>query len=243
MIDGVEAILREKLPRKHWQKHFKQLSVQISVVALGAKRGFLWDVGPVQTLTNEITMEAIKEINKRLKGSLHLVTMNDEIFILNQKLVPINVTEHIFIDVSRGLKSPRLIESSEALNTVPSDLVQKLNRQFESNNIYSDPGLSIEIKVRTEDCVPCISGLLIGYPVIYFYDETSKGENCLQDVCLNVQQIELKDLALISFSVPSELLEENYLIKNVIQHWKSVMLLVPELKLKCFNKNLNVVIL
>lgn len=230
IVDKIESILREKLDPKHWQRHYKHLSVQISVLLFNIKRSFLWDIGPVQRLTNLI--EIVKEINKEFDCELFVVIMNTDKFIVNQRLLPINPNLYVFIDVSKDLSTPRIMESDVVTEFV-KNLNEKLNKRQESIEIDPEPGV----------CVPCMTGLLIGYPVIYFYDKNSNGENCLQNVELNVQQVRYRDFVLTSFSIPKELLEGSPFIQSTILEWKNQMKLMPELEFESFDKNLDVVIL
>lgn len=243
----IEEILREILPKQHWSKYFKELSIQIAVVAAGLKRAFLWDIGPVQLLTDEVLLEIVKAINVQFcyRNDLCLVTLGDEKFILNQKLTPLEVEEHVFIDVSKQWKFPQIAKIHEHFIRKMEILVEELEDQFEFGYIEAIKGF-LEDRIRLanmeeDDCIPAAFGILIGYPVVYCFGPSSKEENCLQGEPLIVHQMKLFDVLVMSFSVP-ERYQSHPEVKKVIEKWKE-RACVPEVTCESFERTLDVVVL
>uniref|UniRef100_A0A336M7F2 CSON005734 protein n=1 Tax=Culicoides sonorensis TaxID=179676 RepID=A0A336M7F2_CULSO len=239
IINSIEIILREKLS-KAWRFHFKELSVQISIIALGIKRAFLWDLGPIPTLSDSILIEIVNQINIQCKSNLISMKLADDFLIVNFKCLPLNSNDHIFVDVSKNLSYPKILPQN---TKIIIEMTQNLNQQFQSHLNSNHTEKLLEIDLTSMECVPALIGLVIGYPVIYFYDETSNHENCLQNIDLAVHQIKLREFIAMSFSIPMELYENEIEVKNLIQNWKIMFTVATEFKFEDFNKTLDVVIL
>lgn len=69
----------------------------------------------------------------------------------------------------------------------------------------------IQFKNEQTFCIPTIFGVLIGYPIVYWYDERISIDNCLSLVSLNVYQVIMSsnsndDFAICSLSCPKSLI-------------------------------------
>uniref|UniRef100_A0A336MEN8 CSON000013 protein n=1 Tax=Culicoides sonorensis TaxID=179676 RepID=A0A336MEN8_CULSO len=215
----------------------KELSVQISIIALGLKRAFLWDLGPIPTLSDSILLEIVNQINIQCKSNLILMKLADDFLIVNFKCLHLNSNDHILIDVSKNLTHPKILPQNTKKII---EMTQFLNQQFQSHLNSNHTEKLMEIDLTSMECVPTLIGLVIGYPVIYFYDESSNHENCLQNVDLAVHQIKLREFIVMSFSIPMELNENEVEVKNLIQNWKKMFTVATEIKFGGFNKTLDI---
>lgn len=192
-------LIRNKNSFKKWSKYFKEIAYQIHFVNLGVKRGFLWDFGVTinSELFNLFILELV-ETGILESNFLKVVTLLDEVFLINYK---IESPEFVFVDVTRTIE-PKVIEENN------------------SELIWYHENSSVSKLIPSENlCIPTLIGILIGFPVIYWYDNKISDENCLGNVLLNVYQACFEDCTVMSFSIPEFLVINNSTVKNLIEIW------------------------
>lgn len=216
---------------RKWTAYVRTIAVQIFAVMRGLKAGFLWDIGPRPAI--EQVSSAIETVNNcfSVDQALLVVLLADEIFICRKQYEPVNC---VLIDVSKSLKIPVIKENQTSLAQVLGD-VQKT---FQDNQLGS-----VVVNLNVQDfCIPTVMGLLIGYPILFWYDEDSNNENCLSGIELKVFQVSFLDKTVMSFSVPESLLNLQS-IQEKIEEWEAKINSATSASITCFNKTLNVVIL
>lgn len=196
-------LIKIKKSFKKWSKFFKEIAYQIHFVNLGVKRGFLWDFGVTIdfNLFNLFILELI-EIGLT-SNSLKVVTLLDEIFLINYKM---ESPEFVFVDVTKNSK-PKIIEENNSENI------------WYKNFIHENSGSISKLIPPENSCIPSLIGILIGFPVIYWYNNKISDENCLGNVILNVYQARFEECTVMSFSIPESLITNNLQVKNLIDKW------------------------
>lgn len=228
----MEIIIKKYLHSFNWNKHLKLITNQIHYVNIGFKVGFLWDIG------NRIEYKLILDILNDLKKHKHisddviLFILDDNYIIVNSRKLSVicnEPTSITFIDCSESLKLPLL------LNGMPNDILQKLRTQLSNTIEYCE-------MVVDDVCVPTVFGILIGYPVVYWYNTELSNENCLSNIDLIIyQSIQDEDVLIQSFSVP-KILHDVPQIQNALREWK-IKVQNSNLYLKSFIANLEKAIL
>lgn len=229
----MENIIKKYLHSFNWNKHLKLIANQIHYVHIGFKVGFLWDIG--QRIEYKVILDILNDLKKHkyISDDVILFILDDNYIIVNsRKLSDIcnEPTSIAFIDCSENLKLPLL------LNGIPNVILQKLKIQL--NNTYNE---YCEIVVD-DVCVPTMFGILIGYPVVYWYNTELSNENCLSNIDLIIyQSIQDEDVLIQSFSVP-KMLHDVPQIQNALREWK-MKVQNSNLYLKTFIANLEKAIL
>ena len=124
----------------------------------------------------------------------------------------VDLEELNFIDISEKLYEPRILPTEvsrdvkkqfarifelleQKLNEVTPDFTQR--SRTARNPVFVDLN---SVSDNEEDwCVPSVFGFLLGYPVIYWFDQASQC-NCLNMVPLNRYTVKLKESSLIFHS-------------------------------------------
>lgn len=219
-------LIKIKKSFKKWSKFFKEIAYQIHFVNLGVKTGFLWDFGVTIdfNLFNLFILELI-EIGLT-SNSLKVVTLLDEIFLINYKM---ESPEFVFVDVTKNSK-PKIIEENNSENI------------WYMNFIHENSGSISKLIPPENSCIPSLIGILIGFPVIYWYNNKISDENCLGNVILNVYQARFEECTVMSFSIPESLITNNLQVKNLIDKWIN-NLNQFEISVKVFKTESSVIIL
>lgn len=199
--------------RKYFKKHWRMIASQIHAVnSVGnPKRGFLYDCGA-------INVDALIKLIKKLKEEsligkdIVVASIKEDIFILNTTKFH-QESRHVIIDISGSLTKPTRMDAM-------TDMFVRINEQLEafqgSDVVDLKLGLKLNLKLDETWCIPTIFGYLINYPILYYL----KGdENCLSLVDLQVFQVTSNNDILVSFSVPSEIYQNDSNVKEVIDSW------------------------
>jgi hypothetical protein len=124
------------------------------------------------------------------------VKLNDDLFIVNVEQVLHNLEESIIVNCSKELDEPELFEE------------QIDEKDFLRRRLKLSENSFLNIVVDGEHfCIPTLIGLLIGYPVVYWYSKNSADSTCLDGASLSLLQYFSNENNLImSFSVPKSVL-------------------------------------
>lgn len=228
-MEGFCSIVRSRF-RKHW----RAIACQLHAVSdsQNIKRGFLFDCGAanIESLSDLV---ATLRTNNLIGEEISIVIVKDDIFILNiQKFYHEN--KHDVIDISGSLEKPIIIEDLTCITEMFRDIDKQL-KSFAKNN-------SLKLEIKTDWCVPTIFGYLINYPVLY-YLRPGEDDNCLSSIDLKVHQVISDNQTLISFSIPTEIYEENLNMQRNIETWLRSFQKSDEHFIKTFTANNPTVIL
>jgi hypothetical protein len=217
--------------KSYFKKHWKTIALQIEVVndIFNPKHAFLFDCCAVDVDKLNGMIEKLKS-DEFISKEIKIVALKEDFFILNTKKFQ-HKTNHVIIDASGRLKKPEIKESLE---------VQEMLDDIRSQIIAKQDELMINLDMKETWSGPTIFGYLINYPILYFVDDD---ENCLSLIDLKVHQIKIKDEILISFSVPSEIHDNNLIVKQAISSWLSFFHKSDHFKIEIFDANHSSVIL
>lgn len=178
------AVVIKHLGRK-CLKFYESLMVNIHAVDEGVKSGYLYDIGSV---TSDQLLNLLKELKQEnlIKNNLNLIEIEMDYIIVNvEELLTGNLVDNLqdrLINVSDSIKQPCIVESLSVhneLESVFSGILQKLDTTKVKLCVL---GSSIGCNISS------LFGLLLNYPVIYWYLDSSAG-NCLSMeklVCVKV---------------------------------------------------------
>lgn len=156
--------------------------------ARGSKPGFLWDV-------NEPTDRAVTDCLRLCSatGDVRALRLGRDVLLCNvpetlRRLADAQLVAK-FVDVSAKLRSPRV------LATPPpgvADMLSSLRRQLAdaaSSPVFCDAAFADVVPADGGWNLCTAFGVLLGYPVVYWFDGDADAANCLAMEELNVVRV------------------------------------------------------
>lgn len=191
------------------------LFTHVLAVDLGLKPALLYDTNGTGSEQVQQYLRCL-QTSQLVSKSLCTLDLNGNTLIVNHEIALFHLNEILncgnvcLVDVSHSLNRPELHDLSRAEFV---DLVQKLQlliKGFAQHDYYK-PLYAGEQCENWNLCT--VFGLLLGYPVTYWFDQTKSYENCLSMTTLMVTTAMAtweKDgvchsTCLYSFSVPADL--------------------------------------
>ena len=149
-------------------------------------------------------ISTFKEILSEIGPGLSVIVINsDDILVYNERLLSRNLTSDlpVIIDISDSLAGPRVLRE-------PAILAQVLEMRSRVARQISD--LCCSIQTDPTGNVSNLFGLLLNYPVVYFYSDVQSCENCLSFVDLVSSKLYLESDSgqarlIASFTFPESL--------------------------------------
>lgn len=204
------------------------LAAQVSAVDLGLKPALLYDSNGASADQVQQYLSSLQS-SQLVSRSLLTLDLNGNTLIVNPLTVRSNV-EQLFrddsvavIDVRHSLEKPTITDPLRGeLKSMTQDLLLLL-RGFEQLKEAERPHHVGEESEQWNLCT--VFGLLLGYPVTYWFDQTKSFENCLSMTPLMVTTASATwqaDTAghtccLYSFSVPAVLLKA---VQSNLENWR-----------------------
>ena len=189
--------IESSLQRLKISRRWKELALNLSFICRGIKPGVLWDLGNVdipRLLELRIILQDIFVLD--ISGDFFLSSRK----CFNKHYQKLESNFPTVIDISKNLPEPGLA-TVESEQKVRNDFRYLLSQINDSDEDVIDMNIGDGINVTT------MFGLLLDYPVVYYYD-TNKEGNCLANRDLTVYKIGSTNLWPISFSVPTNLLPQ-----------------------------------
>ena len=187
--------IRTTLKSVGLKKKLSELSLTLHCLLTGLKPSYLWDLGPLPSINQLINLKTL------LPGHVLVLRLEGD-FILTPRvrleglLRDLDSCPPVFIDISEG-GEPEIVTLGEAkISDIKTILGSVLSSQEDI----------VEV-IDGAQCVPCLYGLLLGFPVVYTF--SGQSGNSLGGRQLVVVRMEAFCLDLsscpTSFSVPSSL--------------------------------------
>lgn len=202
------------------------LATQVLAVDLGLKPALLYDSNGVSTEQVQQYLSSLQS-SQLVSNSLLTLDLNGNTLIVNPVSVR-SILERLLhdsgvvvINICHSLEKPAIADREELKNIAQELLL--LLRGFEQLKEAEKP---LYVGERSKEWNLCtVFGLLLGYPVTYWFDQTQSFENCLSMTPLMVTtatatwQADTADhtCRLLSFSVPAALHKET---QSKLEDWK-----------------------
>lgn len=207
------------------------LAAQVTAVDLGLKPALLYDSNGAGADQVQQYLSCVQSL-RLASDHLLVLDLNGNAVIVDPKAVRSNV-ERVFcdggaavIDVRHSLEKPIVLDHRNGhIKTMISELLLFL-RGLEQ---LKEDGKPLYAGTKPEDWNLCtVFGLLLGYPVTYWFDQTKSFENCLALTPLVVttasaswqKEPSRHRCCLYSFSVPAALLHET---RPLLQNWRGAV--------------------
>ena len=209
------SLLQKHFPGSVWKKHYSKIIFYVSSVLYGPKPSFLWDFGSV------VDFRQIFNFIENLKlfldnvDSLLIVVINDDILIVNTKecLKTLFFNRYIIQIVNND--KCQIIESEkiDQVKSIINVLADKFKQSHKCDFWILDS--------KQFCCPPCLYGLLLNYPLVYFFEFDYKPFQASLLVFSVSSQFsfkgETRKFLLFSFSIPKDLVTSE--IELFVTEW------------------------
>lgn len=188
------ADIEQEVRKLRITKKYKELSLILYFLMEGKKPSFLWDLGNVITsdlLKLKIFFSDLVVIN--ISGD-YLVSTSE---LIKQHFQDLNMNFPLIVDISCDRKEPQIATSEIIVD-------QKCMTVEVMKQISDSAEEVIDLPSKESWNISTLFGILLGYPVVYYYD-ISNENNCLSNRDLLVHKIGIKDIWATSFSVPANI--------------------------------------
>lgn len=204
------------------------LAVQVSAIDLGIKPALLYDSNSASADQVQLYLSYLQSA-QLVSKTLLILDLNGNTLIVNPVSVRSNVEKMLYdshvtvIDVCHQLEKPAIIDpTSSEVRRVIHDLLpflKGLEQPSQAEKLHFFGEKSMEWNMCT------VFGLLLGYPVTYWFDQTKSFENCLSMTPLVVTTASATlqgdytghRCCLYSFSVPGVVFKET---QPILENWK-----------------------
>lgn len=208
MTQRIISVLKSNFPR--WKmSSIYQLTLQIYAIDKGWRSGYLWDV-PEKLPEIKDLREILKVLlnNRVIRREIDVLSMEMETFLINRESLIESFKDPdsvVFIDI----QSPMYVRIDRKEDILR--LLQQLKANVDRLDFSSYPRI----------CLASISGLLIGYPVIYYFDPECEFLSSGSELLMVYKVYSSGEYPLYSFSVPVIVLEREKDIRDHMEKWWS----------------------
>ena len=181
---------------KKANKKWLVAALDIMLVDRNIKKSLLFDHWAVniqdmdELLQNALTENLITSNISTLAVGLDIFIFKKSSFtpdIISDKFIEQKLTKlsYIFIDISKSINQPKIINYNDKnvskTVTLFHDFIE--NKCGEKDRCYIDIDSCDDINP------PCLFGLFLGYPAVYWYHRQESEDNCLSSVSLRLYQV------------------------------------------------------
>lgn len=234
MADQIETVknMNKKLEvmfkGKKRLKNISDISINLIALKVGLKPSVLWDFCSVDVEKLTFVLRNAFEVRTH---ELSILEVNGDLFVceipsLVRHLRQCAKNSRVVIDVSKN-QSPCLAKS-DVLNQVTEmtfSVLEQIEKLQElgttSGQLDVDFPTSGQLDVDFRWNVTTLYGLLLGFPVLYWFNHLESPDNCLSCRDLQVHSLEVTSEEFsgvpTSFSVPSSLADDT---KMAVLSWK-----------------------
>ncbi|XP_059161932.1 UPF0739 protein C1orf74 homolog [Physella acuta] len=232
MMDKWKQIMLQKFGKKA-SKNWITAALDIQMVSLGIKPSCLFDQWLVSgDDMNELITELMAE--DLISRNIVVATVGMDVIVYGCFCEKLSESDFqvLYIDVSSALKYPILVGDGKENQTTRTFAAFRdsmcLTNLSDTEASYRSP---VNIEICKELNVPCLFGLMLSYPCVYWYNNSEGEENCLSGQALVHFQVKGHLLnsensslvkkskftcVIYSFSVPENLVD---LLRSDVNLW------------------------
>jgi len=223
------TVIEQEVRKLRITKKCKELSLNLYFLIEGKKPSFLWDLG------NVMISDLLKL--KIFFSDLVVINISGDYFVSTSELIKkhcrdLNMNFPLIVDISCDRKEPKMATSEIVVN-------QECMTAEVMKQIIDSAEEVIDLRYKESWNISTLFGILLGYPVVYYYDINNEN-NCLSNQDLLVHKIGIKDIWAISFSVPA-----NIEVGSRISQWAETVINVStdDIIFQTYSVNLHSVVL
>lgn len=191
-------------------KYYRSFLLDLAAIFLGLKPSLLFDYA-ILDLKNAGSLLKGFVAKGLISRPLDALKVGEDILFADFNLLvnclkkSIEAEEFTLIDISGKLQEPRVLENETAKRVKKQccKILEILQHESEDSDRTTQ---LVDLSCYGDEhwCVPSVFGFLLGYPVIYWCDQTSE-QNCLSMVPLNRYTVTFK----ASPSIPQSQMPQN----------------------------------
>uniref|UniRef100_A0A2C9KE39 Uncharacterized protein n=1 Tax=Biomphalaria glabrata TaxID=6526 RepID=A0A2C9KE39_BIOGL len=212
-------------------KRWKSAAVDLQLVDNEIKASCLFDLWLASPKDMLVLIRHLHNTGL-IQGSLGVASLGSDIIIYNaaslDSFIKSSLQKTSFIDISSKLQLPGLVSEGKVEKTFDTFLsfVQNTSQSSDAPTLHN-------IEQSTDLNGPCLFGLFLGYPCVYWYDSCADDGNCLTDQHLVLFQVvghlsrsftdptSCRTHTIFSFTVPFNLIDElRPKVDNWFQKWE-----------------------
>lgn len=203
--------LKDFISHNRLTKKTEEFAINLYFLIKGLKPSILWDFGKMNT-------DKLRCLGRLLgRDFLILEVANNDYFIcLKTRLITTLknslLDPPLYVDVSEALEVPS--EATSKVADLLAVMVKSVIEQIDTN--ISDNLLCISVEDHWN--ISSLFGILLGFPVVYYYDINAG--NCLGNLDLTVWSVGCGQLCPISFSAPAFM--EGLAMDRVVRWWTNM---------------------
>lgn len=223
--DSVGDFFRRRIPKRYkiFSRVLKEFCLHLRCVAIGLRRGFLFDMHALVTMDErrgvyldqfQLFTDMLEEIQKRIAADIFLLRIEgafgEDLYFLHRPLVLSNKKCPLIYQLVESPPSFRQLQAQQFLNLNKSfqDILASLHENLESTSCKS-------YSIDTRDSfpahlLPTLCGWLVDYPIVYALQEAAFHQSVVnpQDVYLVKFLVSWTDdasqLTFMQFSIPKD---------------------------------------
>jgi len=224
-VKSVNKKLQNKFKGKNRLKNISDISINLVALKVGLKPSVLWDFCSmdVEKLKALLTLVFEEETHK-----LGILQVNGDFFVcelatLVRQLKHSSQNPPVIIDVSKEKTSPCLANCG-ILNQVKEmtlSVIEQIQELCQTTELTY-----VELNIDLSWNITTLYGLLLGFPVLYWFNHLQSSDNCLSHQDLQIHSIQVVSDNFsgspTSFSVPLSL--ASLTEKAVVTWWQDLSL-------------------
>lgn len=200
------SVLKSSFPRWKMSSVYK-LALQIHAIDVRLRSGYLWDLPEPLPATVSL-MEILKSLlnNRVIQREIQVIRMEMEVFLINRESLCQNLLDpdrFVFLDISSDF---RIVARGEA---------KVLLHQLEANVS------TLDFPKNSNTCLATISGLIIDYPVIFYYDDPDLNRPSGSQLLKVYKVFSITSSPLYSFSIPAVFLDSQEIVRKHMKRWRT----------------------
>lgn len=184
-MNNWKSALAHKFGKRSHKKWFTA-ALDILLVDIGLKNSCLFDHWAVtgQEMQEFMVTAAQTRLTRHRMAAL---SVGMDVFLINTAK-PMESNTHYFVDITNNLNVPNLLCQNDSCITSTLNIFHDCVKNMTSYSLNTEEFTHIDVNSDNIN-PPCLFGLFLGYPAVYWYDRTISEDNCLSGVSLHLYQV------------------------------------------------------
>lgn len=249
-METINILVSKHIPRLR-RGIIHALSFNIYMVGIGVKPSLLIDTINVKTHLIDL-IKLLQEINAgkflSFVEPIHIVAIKDDYFLINlEESVKRLKKEKHYVDVSHCLPQPRIIKNFgtkyKSIQCMIQNVTDQLNKFLSTKSEVKE---TIELKSTWN--ITTLFGILLDYPVVYWYEDIDDVKTCLSCKDLvnyniintTATKSDSSSNSVFSFTIPKNVIDST--LEMSVEAWTILRYETAEannIRLTCEKKHVN----
>ncbi|XP_022100252.1 UPF0739 protein C1orf74 homolog [Acanthaster planci] len=188
------AFIMKRYVGRTARKNWREILCDMEAVSSGIKPSFLYDYSCIEPTELSKMVDDLIVSGLLVKENLQVLSLGQDSFLANKPLLQETLGEflgaleggnHMLVDVSAKLEQPQLLDD-EGVERI-KDHVRDVMMQLQ--DLSRTPVTVLELNPKPGWNFSTLFGVLLGYPVVYWFHDVQRCSNCLSMVPLSVYRV------------------------------------------------------